>query len=358
MFLKELNIINFKNIPTRQFSFSEKINCFVGNNGVGKTNILDSIHYLSLCKSGWGLSDKMCIRHGEAFFRVEGEYMIGENRTERVIVSYNGKTKSVKRNTKEYAKISEHIGLLPFVMVSPYDTGIINEAGEERRRFLNSFISQIDPVHMGRLMRYNILLAQRNKMLKDGVTGEAKEVLEIIDMQLSEVTASIHARRAEIIDELAPLVESYYHILSEEREEVMLKYSSQLLKKPMEELLVESEERDRIMGYTTVGIHRDDIKMSIMDYPIRRYGSQGQQKSFLIALKLAQHDMLLKHTGRKPILLLDDIFDKLDLDRVAQLIGIVSGEHFGQIFISDCNKQRLQTILDKIDTKHKIFDIA
>lgn len=356
MFLKELNIINFKNIPARQFSFSEKINCFVGNNGVGKTNLLDAIHYLSLCKSGWGLSDKMCIRHGEAFFRVEGEYLV-EERTERVIVSYNGKTKSVKRNTKEYAKISEHIGLLPFVMVSPYDTGIINEAGEERRRFLNSFISQIDPVHMGRLMRYNTLIAQRNKMLKEGIVGETKEVLEIIDMQLAEVAAAIYARRTEIIDELSPLVERYYHILSEEREEVTLTYSSQLHKKPMEELLAESVERDRIMGYTTVGIHRDDIKMSIMDYPIRRYGSQGQQKSFLIALKLAQHDMLFAHTGRKPVLLLDDIFDKLDLERVAQLIGIVSGEHFGQIFISDCNKQRLQTILDKIDTTHKIFDI-
>lgn len=357
MFLKELNIINFKNIPSRQFSFTDKINCFVGNNGVGKTNMLDSIHYLSLCKSGWGLSDRMCIRHGEDFFRIEGAFEVAGDRTEKIIVTYNGKTKSVKRNTKEYAKISEHIGLLPFVMVSPYDTGIINEAGEERRRFLNSFISQIDPVHMGRLIRYNTLLAQRNKMLKEGVEGESKEVMEIIDMQLSEVAAAIASRRTEIIGELSPLVERYYRILSDDREEVSLKYSSQLLKKPMEDLLTESAERDRIMGYTTAGIHRDDIKMSIMNYPIRRYGSQGQQKSFLIALKLAQNDMLFAHTGRRPILLLDDIFDKLDLERVAQLISIVSGEHFGQIFISDCNKQRLQTILDKIDTKHKIFDI-
>lgn len=357
MFLKELNIINFKNISTRQFSFSDKINCFVGNNGVGKTNILDAVHYLSLCKSGLGLSDKMCIRHGEAFFMVEGEYIITERRHENIVVSYNGKNKSIKRNTKEYSKIAEHIGLLPFVMVSPYDTGIINESGDERRRFLNSFISQIDPIHMSELMSYNTLITQRNKILKTEIIGEAQDVLEIIDMQIVTIANSICKRRKEIIEELAPLVESYYHTLSGEKEEVTLRYSSQLLKKPMDVLLEEALERDKIMGYTTVGTHRDDIKMSIMDYPIRRYGSQGQQKSFLIALKLAQYDILFAHVGRKPILLLDDIFDKLDLERVAELIGIVSGDHFGQIFISDCNKQRLKTILDKIDTKHKIFDI-
>lgn len=358
MYLKELNIINFKNVASSRFEFTEKINCFVGNNGVGKTNILDAVHYLSLCKSGWGLSDRMCIRHGEEFFLLEGDYYMEGGRHEKIVSSYRkNQQKSIKRNGKEYKKIVEHIGVLPFVMVSPYDTAIINESGEERRRFVNSLISQIDKTHLMELIRYNTLLAQRNKMLKDGITFESADVLDILDMQLSELAASIYGKRLSVIKELAPLVSEYYGILSGDREEVTLEYRSMLSEKSMEELLEETAERDRILRYTTAGIHRDDIKMSIMDHPIRKYGSQGQQKSFLIALKLAQYDLLHGLAGFKPLLILDDIFDKLDLERVGRLIEIVSGENFGQIFISDCNKLRLQTILDRTSAAHTIFEI-
>lgn len=359
MTLKELNIINFKNIASSNFSFSNKINCFVGDNGVGKTNILDAIHYLSLCKSGWGLSDRMCIRHEEEFFLIEGEYALPESRKERVTVSYKkSKIKSIKRNGKEYSKLAEHIGLLPFVMISPYDYAIINESGEERRRFLNSFISQIDRSYLYNMIRYNAIIMQRNKILKATFTTDNSDVLEIIDMQLSELSEMIFKRRDSIISELAPLVANFYKRLSDDRECVELKYTSALHKTPIEELLSSSRERDRVLGYTSMGVHRDDIKMSIMEYPIRKYGSQGQQKSFLVALKLAQYELLYRHHGIKPLLILDDIFDKLDMQRVSRLIEITSEESFGQIFISDCNPQRLNTILSKTATPHKIFEIT
>ena len=259
---------------------------------------------------------------------------------------------------KEYDKLSDHIGLLPIVMIAPSDTALINESGEERRRYLNSLISQLDRDYLATLIKYNRILAERNKLLKNQTVSNFNEMLEVFDMQLSMLGDSLHKRRQTLIEELAPLVAEAYTKLSGDREQVELSYRSELNDTPMEELLNQSRQKDLINQFTTCGVHRDDIRMSIGGYPLRKYGSQGQQKSFLVALKLAQYDLVMTHSNRQPILLLDDIFDKLDMQRVEQLIGMVSQERFGQIFITDCNKVRLVGILQSNRCDYTLFNVA
>ena len=355
MYLKKLLLINFKNISQAEIVLSEGINCFVGDNGAGKTNILDAIHYLSMSKSAFTMTDGQSVRHGEDFFVAEGAYLTDGGGNELVNCSYSRRGgKVLKRNGKEYDRIADHVGNFPVAIVSPQDTELITDAADERRRYLNGFISQLDRSYLAALMRYNAVLAERNRFLK---TSTDESMLDIYDMQLSEHGTRIYERRREMVERMRPSVEEYYRTLADDREQVEIVYRSELAEAPMTEVLRRSRERDMFNRFTTSGIHRDDIVFRIGGYPLRKYGSQGQQKSFLIALKLAQYTLSAEASGEKPILLLDDLFDKLDMRRVEKLLGLVSGEGFGQICITDCNKVRLETILSRSQSHYSLFTV-
>ncbi len=356
MHLEHLSLLNFKNIKQLQLDFVTGINALVGDNGTGKSNILDSIYYLSMSRSMLLSSDVGCVAHGTDFFVVDGRYETSEGRHEVVSCSYskqraNG-AKVLKRNGKEYERLSDHMGLIPVVVVSPYDTSLISDSAEERRRFLNQLISQFDAHYLQSLIRYNALLTQRNRLLKSG--GD-EQMLRIYDEQISPLATQIERRRRETLEQMTPLLYRYYGLLSGGREEVGLDYRTQLLDTDFVTLAEGARGRDVANGYTTVGIHRDDVVFQIGGHPLRKYGSQGQQKSFLVALKLAQYQLLNERRGERPILLLDDLFDKLDRGRVESLIHLVSSDDFGQIFISDCNQERLRVTLDKVDQHYRLF---
>lgn len=355
MFLRKLSIINFKNVEQATLDFTSRINCFVGENGAGKTNVMDAIHYLSMGKGALAMTDSQCVRHTADFFMLDGEYSSSQDKKEGVVCAFSrGQGKTLKRNGKEYDKLSDHVGLIPVVIVSPSDSFLITDAADERRRYLNAFLSQLDKSYLGSLVRYNRVLGERNQLLK---TSCDPTILEILDAQLIEEGEKIHDKRSRLTERLAPLVSDYYRELSGDREKVELKYHSELSEAPFAQLLVRAFEKDRLMQFSTSGIHRDDMKMSIAGYQLRKYGSQGQQKSFLIALKLAQYAVVAQEKGEKPILLLDDLFDKLDMARVEKLLGLVSREEFGQIFITDCNKVRLQGILDNSVENYSLFSV-
>ena len=357
MILKSISILNFKNICGEQFEFSSGINCLVGDNGAGKTNILDAVHYLSLAKSMHVITDAQCVRHNEEGFIIDGAFSRDDMRTERVMCSYTRRSgKALKRNGKEYDRLSDHIGHFPVVVVSPADSALISDSAEERRRYLNRFISQIDREYLTALMRYNSALMERNKLLKMGNPSE--EMLLIYDAMLSSTADVIYQRRKGVIAQLQPLVNEYYAILSEERESVGVEYRAELDTAPLSELLLASRRKDIVNEYTSSGVHRDDMHLTIGEFPLRKYGSQGQQKSFLIALKLAEYTLLAGQSNERPILLFDDLFDKLDMRRVAQLLRLVSGDIFGQIFITDCNKHRLQRTLNEASAEYQLFNIA
>ncbi len=355
MFLRKLTLLNFKSFASAELVFGERVNCFVGGNGAGKTNILDAIHYLSMCKSALSMTDGQSLRHGEGFFVLEGEYTAdGGARKEAVACSFKrGEGKVLRRNGKVYEKLSEHVGLVPVVMISPTDSALVNDAAEERRRWLNGFLSQLDRSYLAAVIRYNNILAERNRLLKADGAGE---ILDILDMQLAEAGEAVWRRRGEVVAQLTPLVAEYYKELSGDSEQVALEYFSELDGGTFAEILAAARERDRVCRFTTSGVHRDDLKMRIGGYALRKYGSQGQQKSFLIALKLAQYALAAEVAGRKPLLLLDDLFDKLDMKRVERLIGLVSAGGFGQIFITDCNKSRLREVL--AGHGHAMFEVA
>lgn len=355
MQLKKLSLVNFKNIGQEELSLAEGINCFVGDNGAGKTNFIDAIYYLSMCKSSLQTSDAQNIRHGGDFFLLEGLYRTDEGKSEQVVCSYSRKGgKLLKRNGKEYERLSDHVGLIPVVIVSPADSALISDAAEERRRYLNAFLSQLDRAYLVAVMRYNALLHERNKFLKISID---EDMLQIYDRQLAEHAALIHRVRADYTEKLKPLVAEFYRLLSDDKEQVELSYRSVLDEAPLEEILLRNRERDIANQYTTSGVHRDDLILKIGGYPLRKYGSQGQQKSFLIALKLAQYVIVAREQQVKPILLLDDLFDKLDAGRVTQLLRLVAREQFGQIFISDCNSTRLRTTLDKAEVSYTLHTV-
>lgn len=360
MRLDRLSLLNFKNFQEASIDLSAGLNCFVGANGTGKTNLLDAIHYLSMSKSFLLAADVYSIRHGEEFFVVQGDFNL-KDREERIYCGVKkGNSKVFKRNGKDYDKISDHIGLLPVVFVSPYDTNLIDGAGEDRRKYLNSVISQLDGAYLSTLIDYNRILAQRNRFLKQAWEARHldEEVLTVLDMQLSGYGTRIFQKRKHFVEELAPIFNHYYHFVSGGKENVSIGYESGLAGMEMEELLLNSRDKDRFLQHTSVGIHRDDIELLIDGYPVKRAGSQGQQKTVLIALKLAQFDYISKSLGIKPLLLLDDIFDKLDMQRVEQLILLVAGDAFGQIFITDSNKTRLDGILRKTKGDHRLFSVS
>ncbi len=358
MYLKSLYLINFKNVAEARLDFSPSINALVGDNGAGKTNIVDAIHYLSLAKSMMVMTDRQSVRHDQPFFVVDGTFQSDQGKSSGVVCSFSRQqakgVKSLKCNGKEYERLSDHVGVVPVVVVAPQDISLVYDGAEERRRFLNSFISQLDSSYLNALIRYNATLSQRNTLLKS--RGE-ESMLEIYDQLLSQSAEVIHAKRAEIIEQMQPLVEQYYRILSGEKETISLSYTSQLSTSSLTALLQESRAKDRAMEHTTVGVHRDDLELRIEGFPLRKYGSQGQQKSYLIALKLAQYCIVSQAKSERPILLLDDLFDKLDHSRVEQLLQIVAAEEFGQIFITDCNRTRLEAILSSTATPYALYEV-
>jgi len=356
MRLKKLSLLHFKNIARQELEFCRGVNCLVGDNGAGKTNVMDAIYYLSMCKSSLPMTDTQSIRHGEEGFLVEGQYVSDEEKNERIVCSFTRKGgKVLKRNGKEYERLADHVGLVPAVIVSPADNALISDAAEERRRYLNACISQLDRPYLANVMRYNAVLAERNRLLK---MQPDETMLAIYDDQLTDYGTKIHAARQAFAERLQPVVAEYYRILSGDREEVELHYKSELGERPFDEILRAARQKDLVNEYTTSGIHRDDLTLRIGGYPLRKYGSQGEQKKFLIALKLAQYAVVAEACGEKPILLLDDLFDKLDAGRVEQLIRLVSDEAFGQIFITDCNPTRLKSILDEAGGEYALFTVA
>jgi len=356
MYLKRINLTNFKNIPEAQIEFSRGLNCINGNNGQGKTNLLDAIYYLSMTKSYFDTLDRFSFRYGEQTASVQGTYVGTDDTEETITVLLNKQgSKQVRRGKKQYERFSDHIGLIPIVMSSPTDTVLVNESGNERRRFVNMFLSQTDKDYLRHLQDYNQLLMQRNKLLKQENIPE--DLLDVFSAKMSECANYVFEKRTELCNRLTPLVGKYHRMLSGDREEVSLQYESDLQRGALEDILHKEAERERIMKYTLSGIHRDDILLMLNGHPLRKCGSQGQQKSFLIALKLAQFTIMRESYSFPPILLLDDVFDKLDSQRVAQLLSIVAGEDFGQIFITDSNKVRLGQIVDSLNKESAMFEV-
>lgn len=357
MYLRRITVNNFKNIRAAAADFSPKLNCITGMNGSGKTNLLDAVYYLSMSKSYFSSQDTFTITHEESAAAVTGDYSREDGTSEKIALSISREgEKSVRRNGKSYHRLADHIGLIPIVMVSPYDTCLINESGEERRKFLNAIISQTDREYLRRVQNYNQLLAQRNKLLKS--SSVHLDLLDTLSERLSYNASYIFEARRSFIKNFVPHVEEFYSRISGGKEVIGIDYKSDLERGSMEELLNNSLERDKILKYTTSGIHRDDLNFSMNGSPIRKVGSQGQQKSFLISLKLAQYSIFRDLHGKSPVLLLDDVFDKLDLNRVEYLLNLVASDYFGQIFITDSNKVRIGEILGKIGGDSKYLEVS
>lgn len=361
MYLKRLTISNFKNYENAELQFSSKINCFVGNNAGGKTNLLDALYYLSFSKSYFTSVDSQNIKHGKDFFSIHGTYRNQEETDDKIsCVQKKGQKKSVKFNSKEYKRLADHIGKIPLVMISPYDRDLINEGSEVRRKYVDGVISQFDKQYLDHLLNYNKALLQRNTLLKHFAEQRYFDELSmgVWDKLLIELGAELHKRRMEFLVDFNPVFKDYYKILSGGNESVELEYESHLNQHPMEELLKESIQKDRVMRFTTKGVHKDDLSLLINGYPVKKFGSQGQQKSLVIAVKLAQFEYTRTLKKFKPILLLDDIFDKLDENRVGQIIKLVSDNRFGQVFITDTQRNRIEKIFHDHDIEHSIYTVV
>jgi DNA replication and repair protein RecF len=359
MYLKQLSVINFKNYAGAELTFSDGVNAFIGNNGAGKTNLLDAIHYLSLCKSYFNPIDSQQIKQGEDFFIITGTFN-RDNKTEAIACSVKrNQKKQFKRNKKDYQRLADHIGLLPLVMVSPYDISIIIEGSDERRKFIDNVISQTDNNYLDELITYNKVLANRNALLKNiADTGKYDPgLLEVLDEQLTISGTRIFEKRKAFMEAFTAIFNQHYQFLSGDAEQVGLTYESPLLTDGLDVLLKKNIERDRALERTTAGIHRDDLQFVIHGMPMKKFGSQGQQKSFLIALKLAQYSFLTQQKGFRPLLLLDDIFDKLDDKRITKLMQMVSDNSFGQVFITDANNTRIEQVFARIGIPVKLFKV-
>lgn len=360
MYLEKLTLVNFKNFDSQTFDFQDKINCFVGKNGVGKTNVLDAIYYLSFAKSYFNPVAIQNIRHGESFFMIEGDYKIND-RSEKILCSLKkGQKKVLKRNGKTYEKFSDHIGQIPLVIISPSDRDLVVEGSDTRRKFIDGVISQQNKIYLQDLIAYNKILSQRNALLKYFAANRTFDAtsLEVYDDQIIGYGTRIYEKRKEFLKEFIPIFNRKYQIISNDKEQVNLFYKSQLHEMSFRELLENSLEKDKILQYTTIGIHRDDLNFEIGDYPIKKFGSQGQQKSYLIALKLAQFEFIKQQSNLTPILLLDDIFDKLDESRVAQIVDLVNHDAFGQIFITDTHSERTEAVVKQSNQPYQIFKLG
>ena len=352
--LKKIVVKDFRNIAFQELAFSPGVNCISGNNGEGKTNLLDAIYYLSMTKSALAPTDRMNIRYGEKEFQIGGLYGMPDGLEERFSVrATDTGEKKITRGEKAYGRISDHIGVLPVVMVSPGDSSLVSESGAERRRFLNAVLSQTDRPYLSAIQQYNRLLQQRNALLKEGNADPG--LLEVIDTRLEAAGRPVYEARKRFAENLEPAVKKYYSLISGGSEEVGIEYQSDLSKGPLNDILRSQLEKDRIFRYTTAGLQRDDLVFTMNGHPIRRAGSQGQQKSFLVALKFAEYELMRGEDGTAPILLLDDVFDKLDLGRISNLISMVTGSGFSQIFITDCDPARLRKLVDGITEDRAYF---
>lgn len=367
MVLRQLNILNYKNIREAQLCFADKLNCFVGLNGQGKTNILDAIYLLSFTKSAYNATDSMNITHGEEMAMVQGvydlpadmpieervlssesmprEYRENTEQAEEMVISCGikrGQKKQFRCGKKDYKRLIDHIGLIPLVMVSPADSALVEDGSEERRRFLDVVISQTNKVYLERLNNYNALLKQRNALLKQYAEQEQVpwDLFEVLESQMIPLAEYIYTERTHFVERFVPIFSEIYGLISSEKEKVSLQYISQLQDRQLAEAYPKTHQRDLILGWTSQGIHKDEIEMLLDDYPLKRVGSQGQQKTYLLSMKLAQALYL-----GKPILLLDDIFDKLDSERVERIVQLVNSDRFGQIFITDTDRQHLTDIV-------------
>ncbi|WP_372744542.1 DNA replication/repair protein RecF [Lutibacter sp.] len=359
MHLKKITLVNFKNFESQSFDFEDKINCFVGDNGVGKTNVLDAIYYLSFAKSYFNSVATQNIRHNEDFFMIEGLYNINDKLETIVCSLKKGNKKVVKRNGKIYEKFSEHIGYLPLVIISPADRDLITDGSDTRRKFVDNVISQSDAGYLQNLIKYTKVLAQRNSLLKYFAANRTFDALNlnVYNEQLESYGTIIYEKRKAFLEAFIPIFKKRYKVISNSKEEVDLVYKSQLNEFSFKELFKQNAEKDRMLQFTSAGIHKDDLVFDIEGFQIKKFGSQGQQKSYLIALKLAQFDFMNAQANVKPILLLDDIFDKLDDSRVSQLISLVNNDEFGQLFISDTHKERTEEVVKKTKQSYKIFQL-
>ncbi|WP_276166216.1 DNA replication/repair protein RecF [Zobellia alginiliquefaciens] len=359
MFLKKLSLINYKNFDSKDLELDKKINCMVGPNGVGKTNVLDAVYHLSFGKSYFNPVSTQNIKHDEDFFVIEGEFQKDE-REEKVVCSLKrGAKKIIKRNGKTYDRLSDHIGLLPLVIISPADRDLIIEGSDTRRKFIDGVISQSDKEYLQDLIKYNKVLAQRNSLLKYFAANHTfnKDTLAVYNEQLNDYGTKIFDKRVAFLEDFIPIFKEQYIAISGGHEEVALRYESKLLNEDLLSLLEKSVEKDKALQYTSVGIHKDDLGFEISGHPIKKFGSQGQQKSFLIALKFAQFQFIKARSKTTPILLLDDIFDKLDEHRVSHIVALVNNENFGQIFISDTHAERTEEVVKQIHQTYKLFKL-
>ncbi len=367
MILNKLSIINYKNIQEATLMLSPKMNCFIGHNGAGKTNLLDAVYYLSFCRSAYSSMDSQVIRHDQDFFVVEGEYtddrgVRSEDKDELHKLSIycgmkRGTKKHFKCNKKEYKRLSQHIGLIPLIFVSPADTYLVDGGGEERRRLMDMVISQYDNLYLDALNRYNKALQQRNTMLKMEEEPDL-ELMSIWEEQMAAEGEVIYQKRSAFVQELIPVFQQIYQQISDDKESVSLRYVSHGQRGPLLEVIQRDRMKDRAVGYSLHGIHRDDLEMLLGDYPMRREGSQGQLKTFVIAMKLAQFSFLKRTCSKTtPLLLLDDIFDKLDAHRVERIVNLVASEEYGQIFITDTNRDHLDKILQANSFDYQLFSV-
>ncbi|WP_121665546.1 DNA replication/repair protein RecF [Mesonia aquimarina] len=359
MILKKLALLNYKNFESKSFQFNSKINCLVGYNGVGKTNVLDSIYHLAYGKSYFNPITSQNINHEADFFVIDGAFE-KEDREEKIVVSAKrGQKKVIKRNNKAYEKFREHIGLIPVVIISPADRDLIIEGSETRRKFMDGIISQHHPNYLDILLKYNKTLSQRNSLLKYFAANHTFDAttLAVYDEQLKQFGKKIHEERIKFLEAFTPIFNKRYQSISNAKEDVQLQYKSQLFKSELSQLLTENLPKDRALQYTSVGTHKDDLTLKIKNHSVKKFGSQGQQKSFLIALKLAQYDFIKQQTNTKPILLLDDIFDKLDEQRVSHIIQLVTEDDLGQLFISDTHADRTEKVVKSSARDYKMIEL-
>lgn len=359
MQLQKLNLINYKNFTEVTFDFHTKIVCFTGQNGKGKTNILDSIYHLANTKSYFNTIATQNINFDSDFYMIEGDFLREQQPHQIVCSLKKGQKKILKRNGKPYEKFSEHIGLIPLVIVSPFDNDLIQEGSETRRRLLDQIISQLDKEYLETLIKYQRVLSQRNTLLKYFANNRSfdAETLDIYDFQLSEFGEVIYKKREDFISIFLPIFKKYYAIICDDKEQVDLMYQSTVAKHQLYQSLKDNIQKDKILQYTSVGIHKDDLVFLLNKYPVKKFGSQGQQKSFLIAIKLAQFEFVKQKHNVKPILLFDDIFDKLDKFRVQKIVELVNKNTFGQIFISDTDKDRTEQIIKQTQLEYQIFEL-
>ncbi len=358
MHLDKLSVLNFKNYEEVTVNLHPKLNCFVGNNGVGKTNLLDAVYYLCMCKSYFQSSDKYTIRYDQEFMVIQGVVDQDTAKDDLYCALQSGKRKQFRKNKKEYQRLSDHIGQYPVVMVSPSDSALILEGSEQRRKYLNAVISQYDREYLEQTIAYNKILLQRNKLLKDaGRSSDLKDLLEIYDQQLIPLGTSIFNKRHLFVSELSEVFNKFYALISGGKEKVELEYISQLNKADMAGLLTNAYEKDRVMQSTSVGIHKDDLGLLMNGIPIKKIGSQGQQKTFLVSLKMAQFEFLKQVKKVKPLLLLDDIFDKFDANRVQEILRLVAEDAFGQIFITHTNRERMLDLLEGFKDAYHLYNV-